>query len=66
LERKDLEPKDLERREFLTAAGYAGVAFGGMMMTSGAAAKPNCVKILDLPGTPRLQMRRLGREGGNP
>jgi pimeloyl-ACP methyl ester carboxylesterase len=66
LERKDLEPKDLERREFLTAAGYAGVAFGGMMITSGAAAKPNCVKILDLPGTPRLQMRRLGRKGGKP
>jgi pimeloyl-ACP methyl ester carboxylesterase len=56
----------LERREFLATAGYAGVAFGGMMMTTGAEAKPNRVTTFDLPGTPRLQMRRLGRKGGKP
>jgi pimeloyl-ACP methyl ester carboxylesterase len=56
----------MERREFLAAAGYISVAVGGMTMTIDAEAKPNRVTLLDLPGTPHLQMRRLGRKGGKP
>jgi pimeloyl-ACP methyl ester carboxylesterase len=54
----------LERREFLAAAGYVGVAAGGMAM--GADAEQNGVTYFDLPGAPRLMMRRLGRKGGTP
>jgi pimeloyl-ACP methyl ester carboxylesterase len=43
-----------------------GVALGGMTMTTDAEAKKSGVTLLDLPGTPRLQMRRLGRKGGKP
>ena len=35
-------------------------------MTNGAEAKANPVTFFDLPGTPRLQMRRRGRKGGKP
>lgn len=54
----------MERRKFLTATGYIGAAFGGMMMTTRAQAKQNGVTFAKLPGTPALQMRRRGHKGG--
>jgi pimeloyl-ACP methyl ester carboxylesterase len=56
----------MERREFLAAAGTMGMALGGMMMTTNAEAKQRAASLLDLTGSPRLQMRRLGRKGGMP
>lgn len=56
----------MERREFLAAAGCIGMALGGMTMTTGAGAKRRQATLFDLPGTPRLHMRRLGRKGGKP
>ena len=35
-------------------------------MTTDAEARTNGIAYFDLPGTPRLQMRRLGRKGGKP
>lgn len=35
-------------------------------MTTGAAVSQNSVNFLDLPGTPRLQMRHLSRKAGKP
>jgi pimeloyl-ACP methyl ester carboxylesterase len=56
----------LDRREFLAAAGCMSVALGGVTMTTQAKATRSQVTLFDLPGTPHLQMRRLGRRGGRP
>ncbi len=55
----------MDRREFLAATGCFA-ALGGTTMTSDAEAKDAGVAFFDLPGTPRLQMRRRGRKGGAP
>jgi pimeloyl-ACP methyl ester carboxylesterase len=55
----------MKRRKFLAASGSIA-AFGGTMMTTSAEARLFDFAYFELPGAPRLQIRRRGRKDGPP